>query len=222
MDQFREGVKVVIGWTSDDICTKSLLFCHICPMRATPRPTVLWHNRTLLSKMKFVNHVKLALLKANLLAQKYAGHSFQISAATTAASAGIEESTIQTLGCWQSSSYLLCIRLDPCHIWHHFHPLQLRTKLNSQPSLWGTSQYLCSYILHIYTLFYCGSAVYFYYLIPHCNCCGIIVVSLNCNSCLYGQRSKSYPLSTLLTKMPVQLMYQLFWKVIFSSVLKVM
>ena len=50
-----------------------------------------------------MNHVRLALLRANLPADNYAGHSFRIGATTTAASSGIEDSTIQTLGRWQSS-----------------------------------------------------------------------------------------------------------------------
>ena len=60
--------------------------------------------------------MKLELLSANLPADKYAGHSFRIGVATTAASTGIEDSTIQTLGLWQSSSYLLYIWLDPRHM----------------------------------------------------------------------------------------------------------
>ena len=42
--------------------------------------------------------MRLGLLRANLPANKYAGHSFQIGKASTAASAGIKDSTIQTLG----------------------------------------------------------------------------------------------------------------------------
>ena len=43
----------------------------------------------------------------------YAGHSFRIGAATTVAMAGLEDSAIQTLGRWKSSSYLLYIRMNP-------------------------------------------------------------------------------------------------------------
>ena len=44
-------------------------------------------------------------------ASKYSGHSFRIGAATTAASAGIEDSLIKTLGRWESTAYLLYIRV---------------------------------------------------------------------------------------------------------------
>ena len=66
-----------------------------------------------LAKSKFVEAVRQALSAAHLPAQDYAGHSFRIGAATTAAMAGVEDSTIQTLGCWRSTSYLLYIRMDP-------------------------------------------------------------------------------------------------------------
>ena len=75
-----------------------------------------------------MNNVRLELLRANLPADIYAGHSFQIGAATTAASAGIKDSTIQTLGRWQSSSYLLYIRLD------HRHMASLSSTLAKCPS----------------------------------------------------------------------------------------
>ena len=115
-DQLRKGVKVVIGRTNDDLCPVSALLSYLSHRGNFPGPLFCWQNKIPLSKSKFVSHVRLGLLRANLPADKYAGHSFRIGAATTAASAGIEDSTIQTLGRWQSSSYLLYIRLDHRHM----------------------------------------------------------------------------------------------------------
>ena len=115
-DQLRKGVKVVLGRTNDDLCPVTALLLYLSHQGNSPGPLFCWHNKTPLSKAKFVKNVRLALLRANLLADKYTGHSFRIGAATTAASAGIEDSTIQTLGRWQSSSYLLYVKLDPCHM----------------------------------------------------------------------------------------------------------
>ena len=60
-----------------------------------------------------MEEVRAALLAAGLPAKEFAGHSFRIGAATTAATVGLDDSTIQTLGRWKSSSYLLYIRLEP-------------------------------------------------------------------------------------------------------------
>ena len=106
----------MIGRTDDELCPVTALLTYLSHRGTSPGPLFRWHNNTPLSKTKFVNHVRLALLRANLPASKYAGQSFRIGAATTAASSGIEDSTIQTLGHWQSSSYLLYVRLDPCHM----------------------------------------------------------------------------------------------------------
>jgi len=54
----------------------------------------MWEDCRPLSKTKFVEEVRQGLLAANLPAHHYAGHSFRIGAATTAVSAGIEDSTI--------------------------------------------------------------------------------------------------------------------------------
>ena len=81
-----------------------------------PGPLFQWQDGTPLTKSKFVENVRAALTRVGLPASDFAGHSFRIGAATTAATAGIEDSTIQTLGRWQSSSYLLYIRLEPQHL----------------------------------------------------------------------------------------------------------
>ena len=78
-----------------------------------PGPLFCWQSGSPLSKSNFVDKVRSALTKANLPADNFAGHSFRIEAATTAASAGICDSSIQSLGRWKSNAYLLYIRTSP-------------------------------------------------------------------------------------------------------------
>ena len=67
-DQFRKGVKVVIGRTNDDLCPVYTLLSYLSHRGNFPGPLFCWHNKTPFSKMKFVGHVRLGLLRANLLA----------------------------------------------------------------------------------------------------------------------------------------------------------
>ena len=55
---------------------------------------------------KFVRKVRQALKAAGYDEEKYAGHSFRIGKATTAAAAGIEDYLIKSLGRWQK--YHIC------------------------------------------------------------------------------------------------------------------
>ena len=102
-----------MGRTGDDLCTVSALLDYLQVRGSKSGP--LFHCAPL-SKSKSVKSVRAALTRAGLPALDYAGHSLQIGAGTTAATAGVEESTIQTLGRWQSSSYFLYIRLKPGHL----------------------------------------------------------------------------------------------------------
>ena len=63
-----------------------------------------------LTRSRFVSHLKEALIAAGVDTSKYSGHSFRIGAATTAASCGIQDSLIKTLGRWESDAYTLYIR----------------------------------------------------------------------------------------------------------------
>ena len=58
-----------------------------------------------------MTRVKALLTKAGLNSAHYSSHSFRIGAATTAAALGVEDSLIKTLGRWQSSAYLLHVRV---------------------------------------------------------------------------------------------------------------
>lgn len=115
-DQERRGTRVIMGRTGDDLCPVSALLNYLQARGSNPGPLFHWQDGTPLCKSKFVENVRAALSKAGLPASEYAGHSFRIGAATTAATAGVEDSTIQTLGRWQSSSYLLYIRLEPSRL----------------------------------------------------------------------------------------------------------
>ena len=58
---------------------------------------------------RFVKAVRDALAAMGVVASKYAGHSFRIGVATTAASNGVQDSLIRTMGLWESSAYMLYI-----------------------------------------------------------------------------------------------------------------
>ena len=112
-DPTYKGVKVYIGKTGDDLCPVSALLHYLTARGSRPGPLFVCENGKPLTKLKFVEEVRAALTEANLPAGQYAGHSFRIGAATTAAAAGLEDSLIQTLGRWKSSAYLLYVRIDP-------------------------------------------------------------------------------------------------------------
>ena len=75
MDQFRKGVKVVIEQTNDNLCPVSALLSYLSRRGNFWGPLFCWHNKTPRSKMKFVSHVRLGLLRANFPADKHADHS---------------------------------------------------------------------------------------------------------------------------------------------------
>ena len=128
-NQCRVGCLVILGKTVDDHCPIMALLDNLTRRRHKSEALFQWHDGTPLSKTWFVEAVRQALTTAYLPAQDYAGHSFRIGAATTAAMVELEYSTIQTLGWWKSVSYQLYTRMDPhqlgtvsfslsiCNIW---------------------------------------------------------------------------------------------------------
>ena len=112
-DQGHQGVTVVIGRTDDDLCPVAALLEYLALRGNSPAPLFRWEQGTPLAKPKFVEEVRVVLSAANLSAHQFSGHSFKRGAATTTAMAGIQDSTIQTLGRWKSSAYLLYIKLHP-------------------------------------------------------------------------------------------------------------
>ena len=112
-DQGRVGCQVVLGKTGDDMCPVAALLNYLVIRGNRPGALFQWQDGTPLSKTRFVEAIRQALTAAHLPAKDYTGHSFRIGAATTAAMAGLEDSTIQTLGWWKGDSYQLYIRMAP-------------------------------------------------------------------------------------------------------------
>ena len=54
-----------------------------------------------------------ALEKLGYDERGFAGHSFRVGAATTAAMVGLQDSMIKALSRWDSTAYLLYIRIPP-------------------------------------------------------------------------------------------------------------
>lgn len=74
-------------------------------------PLFQFKDQTPLTKDKFIQHVRAALSAAGYDPSHYAGHSFRIGAATTAAERGIEDSTIKALGRWKSEAFQTYIKM---------------------------------------------------------------------------------------------------------------
>ena len=113
-DVFRKGVTVVLGATGRKVCPVATVLSYM----ANPRPAVssasgpffVFSDGRVLTRERFVKELRAALKAGGFRADDYAGHSFRIGAATTAASHGMPDSLIKTLGRWESAAYMLYIR----------------------------------------------------------------------------------------------------------------
>ena len=109
-DQFGRGVDVYLGSTGDELCPVAALLAYLA-VRGEDGPLFRFRDRRALTREPgFVDKVRSALSILGYDASIYAGHSFRIDAATTAAEQGIEDSVIKMLGRWESSAYQLYVR----------------------------------------------------------------------------------------------------------------
>ena len=109
-EQFGRGVDVFIGCTYDDICPMVALLTYMAQRGQQEGPFFRFRDGFPLTKARFVTRFWAALEEAGVSCCDYLGHSFRIRAATAAAKAGIEDSTIQLLGQWTSSAFFTYIR----------------------------------------------------------------------------------------------------------------
>ena len=102
---FGAGITIHLGRTGDILCPVSALLAYLACRPPTPGPLFLLQSGKPLSHQLLVSKVRHTLESAGLDVAQYNGHSFRIGAATSAAEAGLNDSTIRQLGRWKSSAF---------------------------------------------------------------------------------------------------------------------
>ncbi len=110
-DQERKGVSVYLGKTDDDLCPVAAVSAFLAVRGRAPGPFFRFQNLSPLTKDTFIKHVRAALSTLGYNPRLYAGHSFRIGAATTAAENGLEDSTIKALGRWESDAFQAYVKI---------------------------------------------------------------------------------------------------------------
>ena len=82
-----------------------------CSRGMTAGPLFTFRDGRVLTRERFVAAVREGLKKCGVDSTRYAGHSFRIGAATTAAAKGVEDALIKTLGRWESLAYLQYVKI---------------------------------------------------------------------------------------------------------------
>jgi len=109
-DPFRQGVDVFVGRTGNLLCPIAAVLAYLAVRGSGSGPLFRFADGRFLTRDRFVAKVREALTEGGVDCARYAGHSFRIGAATTAARQGVSDATIKMLGRWQSSAYQLYIR----------------------------------------------------------------------------------------------------------------
>lgn len=110
-DQFRKGVDIYLGRTYNQLCPVEALMTFVAIRGKEQGFLFRLEDKRLLTRDRFVARVREALSTAGVNAKSYSGHSFRIGAATMAGRKGLSSEKIQILGRWESSAYLLYVRL---------------------------------------------------------------------------------------------------------------
>ena len=106
----RQGVTIYLGRTTYCICPDATVLSYLVKRGRTPHSWFKFIDGRYLTRDRFVKAVRDAIALSGIDASKYAGHSLRIGATTTAASSGVQDSLIRTMGWWECSVYTLYIR----------------------------------------------------------------------------------------------------------------
>lgn len=118
-DPYRHGITLVLFKNSSrlNLCPYTALQKYLArrnklfELKVTPtEPLFLMENGQPLTRSYFILHLKNVLARLGLDTSFYSGHSIRIGAATSGASARLEDHLIRTLGRWSSDCYRTYIR----------------------------------------------------------------------------------------------------------------
>ena len=107
-DPFRQGIN---SKTASAPCPVKAMLNYLKVRGSDPGPLFRFKNGQFLTRDRLVQHLRDVLKRLGIDPKKYCSHSFQIEAATTAASRGVEDSVIKTLGRWKSQAYQEYVRI---------------------------------------------------------------------------------------------------------------
>ena len=109
-DPFRQGHTIVISPSGRSVCAVRALRRFLSLRQGRQEePLFRLVDGTYLTRTTFTSRLRSHLQAAGIDETLYAGHSFRIGAANTAAAAGLPSWLIQTLGRWSSDCYRLYI-----------------------------------------------------------------------------------------------------------------
>ena len=112
-DQFHRGADIVVGRMGTDLCPVAAVLSYIASRGPEQGASFLDSQAHPIAKTYFIRKLRKVISALGLPQEQFAGHSFRIRAATSAAMAGLEDSTIQLLGRWSSAAFLRYIRTPP-------------------------------------------------------------------------------------------------------------
>ena len=96
-DPFQKGVTLYLGRTYTNLCPVAAMLGYLGSQSYCPGLLFIFGDGEFLTRSSFTAAVRRALEAEGLPASSYAGHSFRIGAATTAAMAGLPESLTYTV-----------------------------------------------------------------------------------------------------------------------------
>ncbi len=104
-DPFRQGILLTIGATKNHLCPVQAMknYAPHCP---TTGFLFAYKSGKLLDRNSFTKEIRQLLEMGCYQSREYAGHSFRIGAATTAAKANLPPWLIKALGRWASDCHI--------------------------------------------------------------------------------------------------------------------